>query len=267
LLRGIAQSLFATIFPSECRLCDAFLTNISRLPVCDDCVSAISPLSGIFCAVCGERLPHQIVESDGLCVLCRKARPPYTVAAAYGSYETGLRDLIHLLKYDKVRPAANVLGSMLAEVIAKMQPAFGGGTILVVPVPLHSRKLRERGFNQAELIVRAALKHPTVRQRFELNTHLLKRRRVTESQIGLSQNQRKENLRGAFIVTGRDALAGREVLLMDDVFTTGTTASECARVLRRAGAGKVWVATVARTLKKNVQTVQVFEGAPAAMAG
>jgi ComF family protein len=266
-LRGIAQSLFATIFPSECRLCDAFLTNISRLPVCNECVSAVSPLSGIFCAVCGERLPSQIAESDGLCALCRKEAPLYTVAAAYGSYETGLRDLIHLLKYDKVRPAANVLGNMLAEVIAKMQPAFAGGTIFVAPVPLHSGKLRERGFNQAELIARAALKHPDVNSQFKLNASLLKRRRVTESQIGLSQNQRKENLRGAFIVTSPSALAGREVLLVDDVFTTGTTASECARVMRRAGASKVWVATVARTLKKNVQTVQVFEDAPAAMAG
>jgi ComF family protein len=266
-LRGIAQSLFATIFPSECRLCDAFLTNISRLPVCDECVSAIPPLSGIFCAVCGERLPNQIAESDGLCALCRKEAPPYAVAAAYGSYETGLRDLIHLLKYDKVRPAANVLGNMLAEVIAKMQSDFAGDPILVAPVPLHSAKLRERGFNQAELIVRAALKHLAMGQRFELNAYLLKRRRVTKSQIGLSQHQRKENLRGAFIVTGRDALAGREVLLVDDVFTTGTTASECARVLRRAGAGKVWIATVARTLKKNVQTLQVFEAAPAAIAG
>ena len=212
-------------------------------------------------------------ESDeNICEICRNEAPPYAAASAYGSYDTQLRDLIHLLKYDKVLPAAAVLGEKLAQAIKRMQDQmteqtlFEGPPLLLVPVPLHSSKFRERGFNQAELIARAALKH-AVGKRFELSTHLLKRRRVTESQIGLTQNQRKQNLRGAFAVTEPDKLQGCEVLLVDDVFTTGTTASECARVLRRAGATKVWVATVARTLKKSVQTAELVQGVPVAMAG
>jgi ComF family protein len=116
-------------------------------------------------------------------------------------------------------------------------------------VPLYPGKRRQRGFNQAELIAQVALRAPVAGQRFQLASGILARVRDTHSQIGLTSHQRRENLRGAFAVTQPQQIAGREVVLVDDVYTTGTTASECARVLRRAGASRVWVATVARTLK------------------
>jgi ComF family protein len=118
----------------------------------------------------------------------------------------------------------------------------------VVPVPLYRAKRRERGFNQAELLARSALKRAS--SQYELRTDVLERTRATVSQIGLTQRQRVENLRGAFHVTHLNRVEGRTVLLIDDVLTTGTTASECARILCKAGAEKVWVATVARTLKQ-----------------
>lgn len=204
------------------------------------------------------------VSSDVLCVLCRRLEPPYVKATAYGSYESGLRELIHLLKYDGVRPAANVLGRMLAEAMVPLQSHFTAGEVLVVPVPLHARKRRQRGFNQTELIARAALKHQPFR-RFEL-APVLDRTRETQSQIGLSRHQRRENLRGAFAVTRPEQVRGREILLVDDVFTTGTTVSECARVLHRAGAAKVYVATVARTLKMEAQAARLEEATAMAMA-
>jgi ComF family protein len=255
-VNGVAAALFATLFPSDCRLCGNPLLNISRLPVCGECLSSMKPISGGLCSICGERLagPYAFSAEHGetRCGLCRRLEPPYVKAAAYGSYESGLRELVHLLKYDGVRPAANVLGRMLTEAIADLQPLLGDGTIMVVPVPLHARKLRERGFNQSELIARAALKL-LKDDRLRLSSGALERRRETQSQIGLSRHQRRENIRGAFAVTKPEDVSGREVLLVDDVFTTGTTASECSRVLRRAGASKVYVATVARTLKADAQ--------------
>lgn len=267
-LGGIAQSLFATIFPSDCRICGSFLTNISRLPACVECLSAMLPMQGTFCTLCGERLPGTAVSDaeSALCAICHNSKPFFARAAAYGSYDAGLRELIHLLKYERVTPAAKTLGNMLAGVIADMHASLGGGPILVVPVPLHAGKRRERGFNQAELIACQAVKKSSGK-RLNLNTHVLKRRRPTESQIGLSQQQRKENLRGAFQVQKTERVAGCEVLLVDDVFTTGTTASECARVLLRAGATKVWVATVARTLKMNIHHGEEFENIAREMAG
>jgi ComF family protein len=180
---------------------------------------------------------------------------PFVKAAAYGSYEGGLRDLIHMLKYQQVRPAASVLGRMLAEVIAGLEPSLGDGNLLVIPVPLHPAKFRQRGFNQSELIARMALKLSPSRDRYSL-CDTLERTRETLSQTGLTRHQRRENLRGAFRVKSPEKISGCEILLVDDVFTTGTTVSECARILRRAGAARVWVATVARTLKVDAQHAQ-----------
>ena len=186
---------------------------------------------------------------DALCGLCQRIQPPFQKALAYGSYDGGLRDLIHLLKYQQVRPAAGVLGRMLAEVIDGLETGIPKGAIAVVPVPLHARKQAQRGFNQSELIARIALKQLARPERFQLSAGVLERRRETASQIGLTGHQRRENLRGAFAVKNPGQITDRQVVLVDDVFTTGTTVSECARVLRRAGAAGVWVATVARTLK------------------
>ena len=160
------------------------------------------PLAGSFCSVCGEALlsPAFLDRAEPQCGLCQRTNPPFEKAVAYGSYDGGLRDLIHLLKYQQVRPAA-------------------------------------------------ALKQLARPERFQMSTDALARRRETGSQIGLTRHQRRENLRGAFSVADPERVAERNILLVDDVFTTGTTASECARILRRAGAARVWVATVGRTLK------------------
>ena len=204
------------------------------------------PIAVGTCEICGEGMAT-LARPDEIqtCDVCREARPQFEKACAHGSYDGELRDLIHLLKYEQVTPAATVLGGILAQAIAKLGilPA-----VLVIPVPLHSSKRRQRRFNQAELIARAALQRTTM-PGAELATNLLVRQRATVSQIGLTRPQRAENIRGAFRVEHPEKIAGRSILLVDDVLTTGTTASECARVLRKAGAGKVWVATVARTLK------------------
>ena len=188
-------------------------------------------------------------QAEPRCRLCRRFDPPFARATAYGPYDGGLRELIHLLKYQQVRPAAKVLGRMLAEAIAASQASVGDTPLLVVPVPLHSRKLHQRGFNQAELIAQAALKLKPLAGELTLGRGILIRQRETKSQIGFTRFERRENLLGAFLVAKPRDVEGREILLVDDVFTTGTTVSECARVLRRAGATRVWVATVARTLK------------------
>ncbi len=262
--REVAESLFAVLFPSNCRICDTPLVRISRLPVCQECLDAMCPISGGICTICGERIfsPYALSSSGGesRCGLCRRVEPAFVRATAYGSYESGLRELVHLLKYGGVRPAASVLGRMLAEAIAKLEPELPSMAVRLIPVPLHRTKLRQRGFNQAELIARAALKINPSRDRYRLCAGVLERKRDTTSQTGLTSHQRRENLRGAFGVVQPEAVKGREVLVVDDVYTTGATVSECARVLRRAGATRVWVATVARTLKISAQHVEITSG-------
>ena len=231
------------------------------------------PIVGELCSMCGERLFSSYAFAGApdqfLCGLCRRIEPVFERAAAYGSYESGLRELIHLLKYGGMRPAANVLGRMLAEAITALEPRFPAEPVAVIPVPLHHTKLRQRGFNQAELIARSAIKSSAHAGRLRLCAGVLERKRETASQIGLTSHQRRENLRGAFGVAQPEAVRGREVLLVDDVYTTGATVSECARVLRRAGATKVWVATVARTLKVSAQHMEIgpFDAAGEELSG
>ena len=282
----VAESLFSVLFPSDCRICGEPLLNVSRLPVCPDCLANVLPVRGKMCSVCGERVLSSYAETDpeGLrrCPVCRRVDHPFERAVAYGSYEGGLRELVHLLKYNGVRPAAKVLGRMLAEALTALDAEFEQArldrglydrqAILVVPVPLYKSKRRQREFNQAELVAQAALASYPARDSLQLVADVLQRTRDTQSQIGLTSHQRRENLRGAFTVARAAEVTGRDVLLVDDVYTTGTTVTECARVLRRAGARRVWVATVARTLKLasqyaesqgfNVSTFQSFEGSP-----
>jgi ComF family protein len=257
----VAESIFTVLFPSDCRICSLPLMNISRLPVCPDCLSGMRPTAGDLCSVCGERLVSAYasspLEGETKCGLCRRIEPPFIRALAYGSFEGGLRELVHLLKYSGVRPAAKILGRMLADVIAELDPAFSSPSIVIVPVPLYRGKLRRREFNHAEVIARSAAKHFRASARLQLCTDVLERKRETSSQSGLTSHQRRENVRGAFTVSRPEAVKGREALIVDDVYTTGATASECARVLLRAGASKVWVATVARTMKITQQLVEI----------
>jgi len=182
------------------------------------------------------------------------APPPFEHAIAYGPYQGRMRDAIHALKYSGLRPAARGLGRMLAEAIAQMAPV-APPEMLVVPVPLHRSKHRGRGFNQAHILAAQALahlRHAHPEWRLKLAAGLLVRRRSTQSQAGLTPRQRRINLRGAFHVAEHASVAGRHVLVIDDILTTGATARAAAQALVNAGAGSVWVATLARAQRSNV---------------
>ncbi len=179
-----------------------------------------------------------------LCDACAEDLPPFIRAAAFGDYGGSLRSLIHLHKFDGVRALSKPLGERLATAIHHACDG-SAGPVYVVAVPLFRGK---RAFNQSELLATWALRHlsstgsPTL---FVLQHGLLRRNRRTESQSHLTPHQRRENVRGAFSVQ-QDA-RGLDVLLIDDVYTTGATARECTRVLLQAGAATVRVATLART--------------------
>jgi len=258
-------SVFNVIFPSDCRICGVALTNVARLPVCSDCISGIKGIEGSVCEVCGERVPdaaHAISETK--CMLCRRARLPFAKATAYGSYDGALRGMIHLLKYEAMLPAADSLSALLAPTVEALV-AKCESPVLLVPVPLYKSKQRQREFNQSELIARAALKRlpKEISAKLELADSVLLRQRNTRSQTGLTRHQRRENMRGAFVVSDAAKVTGRDIILVDDVLTTGTTAAECARVLRRAGAKKVYVATVARVMKGEQLSVALARSAEA----
>src|SRR5258708_1004463 len=133
----VAASLFFTFFPADCRICNAPLIRVSRLPVCQTCLESLRPLAGSLCSVCGEALlsPAFMDRDEPRCGLCQRLHPPFEKAVAYGSYDGGLREFVHLLKFQQVRPAAAVLGGVLAEVSAGLGTALPPGEIGLMSVP------------------------------------------------------------------------------------------------------------------------------------
>ena len=247
-LNALLRSIFSVLIPSDCRICRTPLTNISRLPVCEECLDEIQPVLAPQCIRCGDRLASaQLLMGDGRCVGCRDHEPAFDRALSFAEYLGALRGLIHLLKYENVTPAAAPLGQKLAAVISELLAGRSVSVPLLIPVPLHKDRRRTRGFNQAELIARAASKH--FEGKVEIAPDVLVRHRETISQVGLSREERIENMRDAFRVVDRKPVAGCTVILIDDVMTTGTTLSECARVLKEAGTERVWAATAARAFQ------------------
>jgi ComF family protein len=247
-ISSAAESLFAVFFPSDCRICKHPLTKISTLPVCQSCVQKIVPLEGLLCRICGEKLfsEHTQGESGPLCGMCRRAAPRFRKAVSFGAYDGALRELVHLFKYNRIKPAGRLLGCFLEQTLAGTSLP---DSLLLIPVPLWRNKRQARGFNQAEAIARAFwATQPS--GRIQLDTASLVRTRETASQTGLTRHQRRANVRGAFAVARPERIRGRSILLVDDVMTTGTTVNECSRVLLRAGAKEVFVATVARATKE-----------------
>jgi len=183
-----------------------------------------------------------------LCRACRLAPPPFVRAVSFGVYHGRMREAIHALKYDHLHPAAKGLGGMLAEAIAQLA-GKAPSEMLVVPVPLHSSKYAQRGFNQSRSLAVEALRflrrtHPD--WQLTLAPSTLMRLRATDTQAGLTPRQRRLNVRGAFSVSDPSLVSAQHILLVDDILTTGATARAAAQTLLKAGAASVWVATLAR---------------------
>jgi len=255
-LRSTIDPVVCTVFPTYCTLSGSLLPQFSPAPICNACWTEIPVQRDPLCQRCGDSLDSisaQIpAKSDSRaassCRACRLAPPPFERAVAWGIYQGRLRDLIHALKYDRLYPVATKLGEVLARAIMQLSPE-APAEMPVVPVPLHRSKYAARGFNQVLLLASEAivyLRKNHTAWRLTLAPSDLMRLSVTESQAGPTLRQRRLNVREAFGISNSAAVAGKHVLLVDDILTTGATARAAASTLLEAGAESVWVATVAR---------------------
>jgi ComF family protein len=236
-LSGIAD----LIFPPRCLTCGVLLEMHGPLPFCLPCTEALSFIDSPLCLTCGA--PFAGVETgDHLCGECLATDRPYAIARSVGRYQGTLLKAIHLFKYRGRTGIGKALGRVMADFACGIwdMKVFS----LIMPVPLHRKRLKERGFNQAVILARE------IADRFSLPLDFMTLRRnvYTEPQVALGREERKKNVSGAFGVTKPGKVSGRRILLVDDVFTTGSTLTECAAALMQAHAEAVVVLTLARAV-------------------
>lgn len=229
--------------------------------MCRTCLRGLKRIQEPVCGCCGRPFPATglpqaaAVPSDvgatpaaapaALCRLCRAGTYAFSVARSHAIYDDTLAAAVVLLKYERVTPLGGWFAARLAETMTKWEDELKAD--VVVPVPLHADRLRERGYNQAEMIARPLAR----RLRLKLGSYLLLRTRPRPPQLVLSRSQRWDSVRGAYATREGVRVDNLRVLLVDDVFTTGATLDACAGALRKAGAAEVKGLTVGRVVAES----------------
>jgi ComF family protein len=249
-LRNLRAALLSVVFPAGCRICEQLLTEATRIPICNDCLDSVRPITDAVCDKCG-RPAAGADTSDAEAFVC-----PTCVNDEWGGYafervrswavyEGALVPAILLLKFENIDPLGKLFAGWLAQVAVDGGPAFEAD--VVVPVPLHRQRERERGYNQAALIAKPLAK----RLGLPYKSVLLTRIRPRPDKHLLSYEERWESVRGAFATRPGSQVDNLRVLLVDDVMTSGATLDSCAKTLREAGARSVIGLTVARAILRN----------------
>lgn len=232
---GFLELARELLFPSFCILC----RNPAEmgLPVCPDCLSRMEFISAK-CGLCGEPFTGEV--SERLCRDCMTEKPHFDKARAWLKFQEPVIGIIHSFKYQRQFQFLDWMAQGLSQLF---QTEFAGQKFdMLIPVPLHWQRLMQRGYNQAFILAR-----PMSRKlKIPLRPGALTRARNNPPQVGLTRPQRKENIKKVFAVKNPKMVSGKNILLVDDVITTGATVDEAAKVLRKAGADSVSVLALAR---------------------
>lgn len=241
-LKSALDGLASVLFAAPCRICDQTLTNASRIPICEGCLAGFKRIVDSMCQCCGRPFVSAAAAESvqPLCRLCRVNFYAFDRARSFATYDDALSEAIVLLKYEQVTRLGSWFADRLAEIV--FQAAEDWKADIVVPVPLHVERQRERGYNQAELIARPLAK----RLNLKLDPRLLVRTKPRPAQLVLSRTEHWKSVRGAYATREGRKVDNLRVLLVDDVLTTGATLDACARALKRAGAGVILGLTVGR---------------------
>jgi competence protein ComFC len=230
------EILLSILFPQDfCYLCRKTGSFNRQNPWCHECTQKMQHKRQFLpqCSICGKYLLH----GEKICESCRKSKPLFVIARAVGPYENEFCKAIQILKFLGRKKLAYKMSKMMAEVV-NQEPGFGKPN-LVIPVPISRGHRQHRGFNQSELLARGISKA----LRLPLDTTTLLRVKETPSQRELSREERENNLLYAFKIINNKKIKDKNILLVDDVYTTGSTSRECTRILLEAGAAEVAVIT------------------------
>jgi ComF family protein len=226
------------LYPRSCPLCGNESQG-SAMHVCWDCLAELKYIRDPYCSCCGDPVAGEVYHRYE-CSWCRENRPAFAMARSAVRFRGGIKQLLHEFKYSNQVYLMDDLGALLAGCI---EAHYGDIDFdAIVSVPLYHSRLRERSYNQSELLAKFVERVSGI----PLLPAGMRRRRFTPTQTNLSARERLLNVHSAFEVAKADWVDGRRILLVDDVMTTGATVNECAKELMRVGAVSVHVATVAR---------------------
>ncbi|MDB6056973.1 MAG: comF [Verrucomicrobiales bacterium] len=226
-------------YPAVCQFCREQRAGYAESYICGVCRRKVHVIDGGYCSKCG--IPYDgAITNEFECGECKDADLKFDAARAAVRVNAFMLDVVHRYKYARALWLEKFLGDLLVQ--AALPELAKESWDFIVPVPLHSVKQREREFNQAERIAMYLGRAVNI----PVNTSILKRVEPTESQTRLSREERAENVRKAFALRDAVDLKGKNMVLIDDILTTGATTSACAGILKKAGASKVQVWTVAR---------------------
>lgn len=235
---NLLEGLGDLLFPHNCILCSQYVPDKSRPQLCSHCLAAIEFNEPPFCLRCSRHL--DVYTSDGLCATCLRYPIAFDLAWGTVSYNPPVQKLLHLFKYQQRTMVRKIFRHLVHEFYGRYHPPL---TMFdyIMPVPLHPVRLRERGFNQAQLI--AQILHEQCSIPILLNS--LCRVKPTNPQSFLGQKERWTNLQGAFRMKNNFNINNSSILLIDDLLTTGATASAAAQTLKEAGAKRVGLFVIA----------------------
>ena len=231
-LRGALSWLKEAIFPKVCAGCDQ-----EGECMCDRCAHSLKRYSTVGCSICKKG-----TEQVGYCGDCRAHAPISVLFSAYSFSDPIVKKAVHMLKYGYVSEIAEKMGKNLADLYPRDPQGGIFLDALVIPIPIHKKRLKERGFNQSERIAHFCAETWNI----PMEKDVLIRIKHTESQVQLSGDERRKNILGAFDVRDAERIQGKKVFLIDDVYTTGGTLLEAARMLHENGVREVVGITFAR---------------------
>lgn len=241
IIRDYIDAVVDLVYPRHCYSCDNTTDSRAEQYICGQCRTSIKTCAANRCSRCGLPIGPYITAPDTGCISCRDVKLWFDSVHCVTEYSGVIRALVHQYKYNRKEALAIPLSNFITESL-DVSKLFGAAD-LVVPVPLFWKKRIRRQFNQSETLAKRLAKHYSV----PISATNLRRIRNTSTQVNLSRIQRSVNVEGAFEVRSPERLLGKSILLVDDVMTTGATASECARTLKDNGARSVSVVTLART--------------------
>jgi ComF family protein len=246
MIEYITEGLLNIVFPLDCKICEKPIRESKGYSICEDCLKTIELIERPYCIKCGKPLiPTDFFKQSReiLCLDCKIKKYSFKFSRSTGIYDKVLKKSIHLFKYYREKKLAKPLGKLMVDYLLKNNE-FENKLDLIIPVPLHKNDFKKRGFNQSVLLGKVVGDYFSI----PIRENILVKKKLTPFQINLSKKEREKNILRAFSVEKPEEIKEKNILILDDVFTTGATVEECAKELTKAQAKNIFVLTLARTV-------------------